>query len=514
MSSDNRSWQERDASAEAIRVQTATVAAEAEAERRRRELLDAPKIAAAQARAEEIARASRKAAEDEAKERAEKDEADRAEKTAKVEAEKAERARQAEVARREARAAKAVNIGVVGALLVALPLQIRSFWSPDRWWEVLVPFVLEGFAWVFIRLAEAGIVARRTVWHYLVGVFACAAFAAGVNVYDGFEHEAIGAIFGVVGGVCSIAGPAMKVIHESGARAKEAKATWGERKLADSQAKQAEAELEAVKAKAAADVEAKKLEGETRQKIENDRRTAHEAKIAADKAAADAVVATQDEQRKALYPDAWKQYELILAANPIGSISRDRAWDEARRAADHPDVWDRYQILALNAPANTKSSDLWAASWTSVKGLPPGQTIETLAAELAAREYVEQTLAEHMNVAGHLAVEELLADIFGGRGEGGGTPAKGGPRKPNGGPSEGATGLVNIGREGDTASRYKHDTDPLADADLEAARQLHDLAPEKFSTPAVAKLLGRSPNYAKRIRDAVRDAANTPKEEQ
>ncbi|MFI8499437.1 hypothetical protein ACIGFK_13210 [Streptomyces sp. NPDC085524] len=509
MSSDHRSWQERDAEAEAIRVKTATVAAEAEAERRRRELLDAPKIAAAQARAEEIARAARKAAEGEAKERADKDEADQAEKTAKAETERAERERLAEVARREAKAAKAVNIGVVAALLVALPLQIRAFWTPERWWEVAVPFVLEGLAWVFIRQAEAAIVARRRVWHYLIGVFACASFAAGVNAYDGFAHDQIGPIFGVVGGVCSLIGPAMKVIHEFGARDKQAKATRAERKLADSQAKQAEAELEAAKVKAEADVEAKRVEAEGRQKVEADKRAAHEAKVAADKAAADALLDAQDEQRKTLYPEAWKQYELILAANPLGSISRDRAWDEARRAVDHPDVWDHYRVLDLNS-VNVKATDLWAEAWVTVKGLPVGQTIESLAAKLAAREYVNQTLAEHMDAAGHLAMEELLAGIFGGGGDGGGTPAKGGPRKPHGGPSKGATGLVSIGQEGDTAPRYKDVVEPLSDADLKAARELRDADPEGFSTPAVATHLGRSRGYAKRIRDAV----NAPKEEQ
>lgn len=503
MSSDHRSWQERDADAEATRVKAATVAADADAERRRRELLDAPKIAAAQAKAEQIAREA--AAEAEAAQQAE-DEKRAAKAKAEAEAKAAERTeqeRQAEAKRRDERAAKAVNIGVVAALLVALPLQIRAFWTPDRWWEVLVPFVLEGLAWVFIRQAEAAITSRRVVWHYLVGVFACSAFAATVNIYDGFVHTEIGPIFGVVGGVCSIAGPAMKVIHEFGARDKAAKATRAERQLAEQQAKQAAAELKAIQIKSEADLAAKKLEAETRQKIEADKRAAHEAKVAADKAAADAVLASQDEQRKTLYPAAWEQYERILAAHPLGSISRDRAWDEARRAAEHPDVWDRYQILALNAPANTKSSELWAASWTSVKGLPLGQTIETLAAELAAREYVEQTLAEHLNVAGHLAVEELLTDIFRSGGDGGGTPAKGGPKKPNGGPSEGATGLVSIGQEGDTAPRYKDVVEPLSDVDLAAARKLHDADPDGFSTPAVQKLLGRSSRYSKRIRDAI-----------
>ncbi|MFE2850588.1 hypothetical protein ACFXJO_05570 [Streptomyces lavendulae] len=504
MSSDHRSWQERDAEAEAIRVQTATLAADAEADRRRREALDEPKIAAAKARAEEIAREA--AAKARAAQQAEADEREAKEKARDdaLVAEQAERRRRAEVAKRDAKAAKAVKYFAVACFLVALPLQLRAFWSPGRPWEMLAPLVLESAAWVMMRQAEAAIAARRTVWQYLVGAGVAASIAAGINVYDGATHANIGLTFGLVGGFCSLAGPAVWAVHEFGARAKAAKATRAERKLAEQQAKQAEAELEAVKITAEADLKAKQLEADTRRQIETDKRTAHEEKVAADKAAVEAELAAQDAQRKTLFPKAWEQYERILAAHPIGQISRDRAWDEARRATDHPDVWDRYQVLLLNS-VNVKATDLWADAWVTVKGLPVGQTIESLAAKLAAREYVNQTLAEHMDAAGHLAVEELLAGIFGGGGDGGGTPAKGAPRKPHGGPSKGSTALVNIGPEGDTAPRYKHDTDPLTEADLTAARKLYEAAPEQFSTPAVAKLLGRSPNYAKRVRDAVKN---------
>lgn len=492
MSSDYRSWQEHDAEAELTRVKAAKVAADADAERRRKEALDAPKIAAAQAKAEEIQRAAR-----EAKEAADKTAADT------LAAEQAERRRQADIKKRDAKAAKAVKYFAIACFLVAMPLQLRAFWSADRPWDMLAPLVLESAAWVMMRQAEAAIAARRTVWQYLTGAAIAASIAATVNVYDGATHASIGITFGLVGGFCSLAGPAVWAVHEFGARAKTAKATRAERKLAEQQAKQAEAELAAVKVKAEADLEAKKLEAEARQKIEADKRAAHEAKVAADKAAADAVLAAQDEQRKTLYPSAWEQYERILAAHPLGSISRDRAWDEARRAAEHPDVWDRYQILALNAPANTKASDLWAASWTSVKGLPPGQTIETLAADLAAREYVEQTVAEHLNVAGHLAVEELLTDIFRSGGEGGSSPAKGKPKTPSGGGSEALGALGGIGKGPDSGQSRRDATDPLADADLEAARTLHAADPKQFSTPAVARLLGRSKVYAQRVRDAI-----------
>ncbi|MFH8627775.1 hypothetical protein ACH4A8_38810 [Streptomyces vietnamensis] len=486
------SFTEQSANADKIRTEAAVKAADAEANRRRREALDAPKLAAAQAEAARIAREAAREAEEAERARAEQAEADRIAQAEKDKAAREEAARLEESAERDERAAKAVQYGVIAALVVALPLQLRAFWTPERWWEVFIPVFLEGLAWVFIRQAEAAIAGRRMVWHYLVGVGICAAFAAGVNVYDGFAHAEIGPAFGIVGGFASIAGPALKVIHEFGARTKAAKATRAERKIAEAEAKKAEAELAA-----------KRVEAESKRQIESDRRAAHEAKIAADKAAADAVLAAQDERRRALYPEAWEQYERILAAHPLGTISRDRAWDEARRAAAHKDVYDRYQILALNAPANVKASDLWAEAWRSVKGLPLGQTIETLATELAAREYVEQVVAEHLDTAGHLAVEELIADIFGRDGDGGGAPAKGSPKKPSGGPAKGLGALGGIGKEGFSSPARKDATEPLAEEHLEAARKLHAAAPAQFSTPAVAKLIGRSKVYAQRIRDAV-----------
>ncbi|MET9950183.1 hypothetical protein ABZ135_01360 [Streptomyces sp. NPDC006339] len=483
------SFTEQSANADKIRTEAHIAAADAEAERRRREALDAPKLAAAKARAEEIERNSRAAAEAEEKQRAEQ-----------LAAEQAEARRKLAGQKLDTQAAKAVKYFAIVCFLVALPLQIRAFWEPERPWNVALPIMLESAAWVTLRLVEAAIANRRVVWPYLAATAVFASIAAAINVTDGALNPKIGLVFGLVGGVASLAGPGVWTIHKFGDRAKHAQATRVERRIAEAAAKKAEAELAA-----------RKVEAEGRRQIEADRRAAHEAKVAADKAAETAALAAQDEQRRSLYPEAWEQYERILAAHPLGTISRDRAWDEARRAAGHPDVYARYQIFTLNAPANVKSSDLWAEAWKSVKGLPLGQTIETLATELAAREYVEQVVAEHLDTAGHLAVEELIADIFGRGGEGGGTPVKGKPKRPSGGPAEGATALGGIEKEGPSPSGRKDAVEPLKDADLDAARKLHDAAPEKFSTPAVAKLIGRSDTYSKRVRDAVRDAVRSEK---
>ncbi|MFJ5785347.1 hypothetical protein [Streptomyces hydrogenans] len=475
------SFTEQSANADKIRAEAQTAAAAAEADLRLREALSAPKVAAAKAKAEEIERKAQE--EREATEKA---------RAAELAAEQTEHRRKLAGTKLDTKAAKAVKMFAIVCFLVALPLQIRAFYDPERPWNVALPIMLESAAWVTLRLVEAAIANRRVVWPYLAATGLFASIAAAINVADGALHPEIGLVFGLVGGLASLAGPGVWTIHKFGDRAKRAQATRAERKTAEAEAKKAEAELAA-----------KKVEAESKRQIDADRRAAHEAKVAADKAAADAALAAQDEQRRTFYPEAWQQYERILAAHPLGTISRDRAWDEARRAADHPDVYARYQILALNGPANVKATDLWAEAWKSVKGLPLGQTIETLATELAAREYVEQVVAEHLDTAGHLAVEELIADIFGGRGDGGGTPAKASPRKPSGGPAKGAGGQVSIGQDGNSAPRYKDVVDPLSEDDLEAARKLFEADRKNFSTPAVAKLLGRGSNYAKRIRDVV-----------
>ncbi|MEV7535410.1 hypothetical protein [Streptomyces hydrogenans] len=475
------SWAEQSASAEKIRSETDLARRQAEEDSRRRAQLDAPEIAKAQARAEAITRKAREDAEAADKARA-----------AEEAAERAEAERVAEVKRREELAARAVNIGVIAALLVALPLQLRAFWNPDRWWEVLVPFVLEGLAWVFIRQAEAAITARRMVWHYLVGVFACSAFAATVNVLDGVLHPEIGAIFGVVGGVCSLAGPGIKVLHEFGARDKQAKATRAERKLAEAEAKRVEAEAKV-----------REAELEHKRKVEAQRRDEQRAATEAKQAADAARLEEQDRQRKATYPEVWERYEAILAANPLGSISRDRAWTDAQRAAAHSAVWDRYTMLVTAAPAAVKPGELWPAAWRSVYALPVGQTPETLRAELAARAAVDEVLAEADYTSEKAAVNDLLTHLFGGDDDDPSGTRKGGRSGPGGSP----TALGRKGNEGPGRSSSKTPNKPLEESDLQAVRDLaHELGgADKLSAGNVRKAIGGGSNeYACRLRDAVK----------
>jgi hypothetical protein len=478
------SWSEQSANAEKTRTEAQIAAEKAEAEIKRRELLDAPKIAKAQAEAARITRE----AEDEAEEARKAKEAKAAEESADAE-------RQAESAERDEKAATAVKWFAIACFLFAMPLQLLAFWEPSRPFMLLGPLVLESAAWVMMRQAEAAITARRVVWHYLVGAGLAAAFAAAVNVWHGWTHPNIGLDFGIVGAFCSLAGPTVWAVHEFGARAKAAKATRAERKIAEAAAKKAEAELAA-----------RQAELDHKRQMEADRRAEADRKAEEEAAAEAAKIEEQDERRKELFGGAWEKFERIIAAHPLGAISRDKAWADARRADAHPDVWERYEHLASAAPANVKPGALWEIAWRSVHALPVGQTVETLAAELAARQAVEDVLAAAERTPDRLAVDLLLDDIFppSDGDENGGTSGRG---RGNGGPSGGAGTLGRKGNQRSGRTAPKTPQKPLNEDDLAKVRDLADALRDvtKLSVSNVrAAVGGGSTEYLIRLRDAVK----------
>lgn len=483
-------WAEQSANAERTRTEAQIAAAQAEAERKRREALDAPKIAKAKAEADRIAREAAKEAEDEAKARA----AEEAE-------EAAEGLRKVESAGRDEKAATAVRWFAIACFLFAMPLQLLAFWEPSRPFMLLGPLVLESGAWVMMRQAEAAIAARRMVWHYLVGAGLAAAVAAAVNVWHGGSDPDIGLDFGLVGAFCSLAGPAVWAVHEFGARSKAAKATRAERKIAEAAARKAEAELAA-----------RRAEFEHRRKAEADRREESDRKAREAAEAEAAKIAAQDAQRSHLFPQAWEKYEQIIAAHPLGSILRDKAWADARRAIAHPDVWTRYDHLASAAPAGVKPGALWEIAWRSVHALPVGQTVETLAAELAARQAVEDVLAAAERTPDRLAVDYLLDEIFppSDGDENGGASGRG---KGNGGPSGGAGALGRKGNHRSGRTAPKVPDKPLDETDLAKVRDLADALKDvtKLSLSNVRAAVGGGANeYLLRLRDHVKAERKNP----
>ncbi|MFD8385254.1 hypothetical protein ACFV2X_43180 [Streptomyces sp. NPDC059679] len=470
------SWAEQSAHADLIRTTTAAEARKAELDAQLAEARNAPKIAAAEAEAARIKREAAKTREEEEVREAE-------EAAAKKRAEQS-----AATWRNWARAF------MIACVVVSLPLQVLAFWDPDAWFLVITPFVLEGGAYALLKGAAAAIDENRPSWHYRTGAFLNALFAAYINFSHG--SEVYGTATAVAGAFCSVAGPAMWDLHEHGRISKRhGKTPRALRKAAEAEARKAEAELAA-----------KRAEIEGRRQLEADRRKTAEARAAEAKMAEEQAIANQDKRRSELFPSAWERYEQIITAHPLGGISRDRAWTDARRAAAFLDVWDRYEMLLAASPANIRATDLWAAAWRSVHGLPIGQTAETLAAELAARAAVDEVMQSAGRTPEATAVELLLADVFD-EDEGGGN---GGGNAPNGrgpgGPSQGPTTLGRKGKQGSGRNSGKTPERPLTEADLEKVRKLADAlgGADKLSARNVREVLGGGANeYAVRARKAV-----------
>lgn len=229
-----------EAEAEAIRARTA---AETEAARIRAEAeADAIRAKAAEeAEKQRLAnertamRLERERAEQEAKTaeaRRKKEEADRQRREAAEAAEAEKQAAQQQSKTVEKAASRwrryALSFYIVCAI-VALPVQMSAFWSPDAPWLLIAPLMLEGGAWVVLKGAAAAVAAHRPHWHYRLIAWALAFIAAGINLTHGLHAfdaaTAIGTAF------ASLAGPGVWDLHEHGRiRARDGMPTRAERR--------------------------------------------------------------------------------------------------------------------------------------------------------------------------------------------------------------------------------------------------------------------------------------------
>lgn len=364
-----------------------------------------------------------------------------------------------------------MTLGIVASLpsMLAYFLGLHPEGDPDAgpaWLMLPVPFFLELLAWGGVEGTRWARRKGMVLWPFWLMTAALASIAGAIN---GMKA---GGMFGPVAAVAfvavSVVGPILAEVVDAieSATAHDTR-TPAERAKAKADAKTAAAEAE--------------------------------------------VEAEQDKRRRKLHPREWKAYETILAAAPTGTLTRAQAWDEARRAVAFPKVWTRYEELLLALGAEASRTELWDRAWTSVEGLPTGDTARALAVEIRSRDLAE-ALMHHGGET--VVVERLLADIFRDADPGDGAPG-GTPDGPSGGPAptggEDAAKAPRksrpkvpgaLGRIGKRAP-YKDVEEPLAEDDLDAARKLHDVNPAAFSTPAVARVLGRSKVYAKRVRDAV-----------
>jgi hypothetical protein len=209
-----------------------------------------------------------------------------------------------------------------------------------------------------------------------------------------------------------------------------------------------------------------------------------------------------------------RQWVLTLTAAATDPKKRAeekaRAKHEKDRGRTFKEVAKRQKALMLAAPFGTlKSEDAWARAWWDIEGAPVGVTANVIADRLDAEADVSGVLAYAECTPERLAVESLLADLFGPEGGEGGSSGtltgapSGGPR---GGTPKARKTLGGKGKGPDLSTAETEPLKPLAEADLEAVRKLAGAlgGTERLSARNVREAVGCRNDYAIRLRDAVR----------
>lgn len=209
-----------------------------------------------------------------------------------------------------------------------------------------------------------------------------------------------------------------------------------------------------------------------------------------------------------------RQWVLTLSASTLtprqqADVRARRAHDKKRRKA-FPDVVARQQELMLAASYGTLTAEAaFDQAWEQIKGAPRGSTADWYADRLDAEADVDAVLTQRDHTRERLAVDALLADIFGPEG-GDGNASGASHGTPKAGPNSGGTGSrTALGGKGKRPVRSSSTSDvgkPLAEADLNAVRKLAEAlgGPHRLSARNVREAVGCRNQYALRLRDAVR----------
>jgi hypothetical protein len=209
-----------------------------------------------------------------------------------------------------------------------------------------------------------------------------------------------------------------------------------------------------------------------------------------------------------------RQWVLTLTAAATDPKKRAeekaRAKHEKDRRRTFKEVADRQKELLLAAPFGTlKAEDAWARAWWDIEGAPLGMTASVIADRLDAEADVSAVLAHAEQSPERIAVELLLADLFGpngGDGGGSGTSTGNPGGGPRGGTPKARTALGGKGKGPDSSTAATEPQKPLAEADLEAVRKLAAAlgGTHRLSARNVRETVGCRNDYAIRLRDHVR----------
>lgn len=204
----------------------------------------------------------------------------------------------------------AISFAVVCGL-VALPVQMSAFYSPDRPYLGGVPVVLEAGAWVVLKGAAAAVTDGRPHWHYRLIAWGIAALAASVNLAHGLTS--FDTVTAIATAVASIAGPGIWDLHEHGRiRLRDGKVSW-----------------------------------RAARRIKSAKEKAERLALAESEAAAKAVeeaAAKLAAERRAAYPKEW-EHALRLAAALGETTVTDAIWKRAYRDINGVDPGDSVDLI-------------------------------------------------------------------------------------------------------------------------------------------------------------------------
>lgn len=331
MSSDYRSWEEREADAAKTRAEAA--------------ILEAKAAAAATGLGAEAAKTETETLAETVKQ---------TKLAAQLEAVKEDAADKKRVRKQQRREQDAdngsrfkalVTVVMVLGLVAALPAQLSYFLglhkkgeadSGTAWLMAPVPFFLELLAWVGVLGTQWAHRKGLPRWPFWILTSALAGVAGYINLTHGTEEYGI--VAGVALAATSMIGPALAEVRQ------------------------------ALETKAAADPRG--LEKRAADKVT--------AKVRAERDKADAKMrADEDGRRKKLFPEVFAEYERIVAAHPSGAIDRDTAWEQA---------WHNQHLLPLGVTAGTLAAREAARAGIEAVLSSAGRTPESVAVDLLLSE--------------------------------------------------------------------------------------------------------------------------------
>lgn len=211
-----------------------------------------------------------------------------------------------------------------------------------------------------------------------------------------------------------------------------------------------------------------------------------------------------------------RQWVLTLSASVKApkqkADDKARARHDRKRRREFKDVAKRQKELILAAPFGTlKPEDAFSRAWWDVHGAPVGVTADVIESRLLAEFDVAEALEDAERSPEQVAVELLLADLFGppggDDGSAGGASTDGPGDGPRGGGAKGRTALGGKGKRRNRSTAATEPQKPLEEADLKAVRKLAEAlgGVDRLSARNVREAVGCRNEYAVRLRDAVRN---------